>query len=203
MFSGGAGWAEIQRRCFCVGASAKHNKTLWGMNQTQSDRDTKAHMLIHSVNFTMSLPFSRSLFFNVPVFLSFFPINWPSYYCHGCPVIVCFGAAGLLSFLNFAKFFMVSAKCHVRLLQTGLKATSLEGYYCVCACVDAHMRECAQASMCVPHTHHGLNGPANPVPSLSCFHSLSHLFCPFNSLSSTVLLLSCSARRAVIEGVRQ
>lgn len=48
--------AEIQRCCLCVGASAKHNKTLWGMKQTQSDRDTKAHMLIHSVNFTLPLP---------------------------------------------------------------------------------------------------------------------------------------------------
>lgn len=28
------------------------------MNQTQSERDTKAHMLVHSVNFTMTLPLS-------------------------------------------------------------------------------------------------------------------------------------------------
>lgn len=58
MFSRGATWAEIQRHCFCDGASARHNKTLWGMNQTQSERDTKAHMLVHSVNFTMTLPLS-------------------------------------------------------------------------------------------------------------------------------------------------
>lgn len=81
MFSGGAGWAEIQRRCLCVSASAKHNKTLWGMNQTQSDRDTKAHMLIHSVNFTISLPLSPSLFYTLPISLSDFLINWPSHSC--------------------------------------------------------------------------------------------------------------------------
>lgn len=77
MFSGGAGWAEIQRRCLCVAASAKHNKTLWGMNQTQTDRDSKAHMLIHSVNFTITLPLSPSHCFTLPTFLSYIPINWP------------------------------------------------------------------------------------------------------------------------------
>lgn len=34
------------------------------MNQIQSDRDTKAHMLIHSVNFTISLPLFPSVFFS-------------------------------------------------------------------------------------------------------------------------------------------
>lgn len=62
MFSGGAGWAEIQRCCLWVAASAKHNKTLWGMNQTQSDRNTKAHMLTHSVNFKISVLFAHSFF---------------------------------------------------------------------------------------------------------------------------------------------
>lgn len=80
MFSGGAGWAEIQRSCLCVGASAKHNKTLWGMNQTQSDRNTKAHMLIHSVNFTISVLLPHSLFLTSPIFIFYSPINWPLYY---------------------------------------------------------------------------------------------------------------------------
>lgn len=76
MFSGGTGWAEIQR-CLCVVASAEHNKTLWGMNQTQSYRDTKVHMLIRSVNFPISPPLSSSYFFTLPSFLSYKETNGP------------------------------------------------------------------------------------------------------------------------------
>lgn len=122
MFSGGAGWAEIQRRCLCVGASVKHNKTLWGMNQTQTDRDTKAHMLIHSVNFTISLPLSPSLF-HLSYLLPFLPckLTFTLLPTAAWPIIMCFGFAGLLSSLTLAKF-IVSAKCYVRLAQTGLAA---------------------------------------------------------------------------------
>lgn len=102
MFSRGAGWAEIQRRCLCAGASAEHNKTLWGMNQTQSDRDTKAHMLIHSVNFTISQPPPLPLFFQ-PTYLSLLlpykltTLLLPCLACH----YMCFYPAGLLSLFFF------------------------------------------------------------------------------------------------------
>lgn len=66
---------------------------------------------------------------------------------------MCFGFAGLLGFLTLAKF-IVSAKCHVRLPQTGLTAAFFCKDMIVCACV------------CVLHTHHGMNGPANPIPAL-------------------------------------
>lgn len=109
MFSGGAGWAEIQRRCLCVGASVKHNKTLWGMNQTQSDRDTKAHMLIHSVNFTMSLPLSPSLFFTLPIFLSYSHINWPlSYWLLWLAYHYVFWLCRSVEFLDSCQVYCVS-----------------------------------------------------------------------------------------------
>lgn len=46
----------------CVCASMKNNKTLWGMNQIQSDRDTKAHMLIHSISRYLCLCFPFTFF---------------------------------------------------------------------------------------------------------------------------------------------
>lgn len=152
MFSGGAGWAEIQRCCLCVWASMKNNKTLWGMNQIQSDRDTKAHMLIHSVNFTISLPLFPSFFSNLPIFLCYSLLNWPLY--HWLTWLACRYAflrfADLLSFLTLAKF-MVSAKCHARLPKTGLTAAFLEGYWCVCMCTCTYAYVRTGMSMCASH----------------------------------------------------
>lgn len=196
MFSGGAGWAEIQRRCLCVGASAKHNKTLWGMNQTQSDRDTKAHMLIHSVNFTISLPFSPSVFFTLSVFLSYFPINWPLYYW--LPWLAYHYVFWLCRSVEFLDSRHVHGVSQVS-RQTSTNRTHSSLFIRILLCVHAHMRVSARASLCVLRTQHGMNGQAHPVPALPCFPSLSHLFCLFNFLSSTVLLLSCS----VVERVRQ
>lgn len=59
---GEAGWAEIQWCCLCVRASTKNNKTLWGMNQIRSDRDTKTHMLGQRVRSIISLPLFCSFF---------------------------------------------------------------------------------------------------------------------------------------------
>lgn len=70
---GRAGWAEIQRCCLCVTASMKNNKTLWGMDQIRSDRDTKTG--------------TASLFYNFPAFLllSFFP--WLRIFLSSCLII--------------------------------------------------------------------------------------------------------------------
>lgn len=151
MFSGGAGWAEIQRRCLCVGASAKHNKTLWGMNQTQSDRDTKAHMLIHSVNFTIFLPLSPSLFFALPIFLSYFPINWPLYYW--LPLLAyhyVFWLCRSFGLLDSRQVYCVSqVSC-----QTPTNGTHSSLFIRTLLCVHAYMHVCAcasQACLCASH----------------------------------------------------
>ena len=199
MFSGGAGWAEIQRRSLCVGASARHNKTLWGMNQTQSDRDTKAHMLIHSVNFTISLPRSPFSLFQ-PTYLCLYKLTF-ILLATMLGLSLCILAAQVCWF----SWLSPSLRCQPSVMSDSHEHDSRQPcsekdiMVCVCGCVRAHTQPCVRAR----HTHHSMNGPANPVPSLPCFPSLSHLFCLFNSLSTTVLLLSCSARRAVIEGVRQ
>ncbi len=151
MFSGEAGWAEIQRRCLCVGASAKHNKTLWGMNQTQSDRDTKAHMLIHSVNFTISLPLSPSLFFTLPIFLSYFPINWPLYYW--LPLLAyhyVFWLWRSFEFLDSRQVYCVSqVSC-----QTPTNRTHSSLFIRTLLCVHAYMHVyvCASRHVCVCFT---------------------------------------------------
>jgi len=199
MFSGGAGWTEIQRRCLCVRASVKHNKTLWGMNQTQTDRDTKAHMLIHSVNFTISLPLSPSLVFTFTIFLSFFPANWPLHYW--LPWLAYHYVFWLCRSFEFLDSCQVDCVSQV-LCQTPTNSTHGPFYIRILLCMHVYVRACIHGCLCVLHTHHGMNGPANPIPSLSCSPSLSHLFCLFNSLSASVLL-SCSARRAVIQGARQ
>lgn len=149
MFSGGAGWAEIQRRCLCAGASAKHNKTLWGMNQTQSDRDTKAHMLIHSVNFTISLLLCPSLFFNLPIFLSYFPINWPSY--HRLPWLAyhyVFWLRRSVEFLDSRQVYGVSqVSCRTptnRAHSSLLRRTLL----CVHMCTHECVRACGRVCVC-------------------------------------------------------
>lgn len=69
---GRAGWAEIRRCWLCVPADTKNNKTLWGMNQIRSDRDTKTHALIQPVHFIISLLLFCSLFFlpGLHIFLS-------------------------------------------------------------------------------------------------------------------------------------
>lgn len=121
MFSGEAGWAEIQRCCLWVRANAKYNKTLWGRNQTQSDRNTKAHMLIHSVD-------SVASFFTLPIFISFSSVNWPLYCWLTCL------ARHYGFWLPQPVEFLVSAKCHVRLPQTGLRSACLWGYHCVLVC---------------------------------------------------------------------
>lgn len=59
---GEAGWAEIQCCCLCVRASTKNNKTLWGMNQIRSDRDTKTHMLVQRGRSIISLLLFCSFF---------------------------------------------------------------------------------------------------------------------------------------------
>lgn len=140
MFSGGAGWAEIQRRCLCVGASVKHNKTLWGMNQTQTDRDTKAHMLIHSVNFTISPPLSPSLFFTLAIFLSFFLVNWPLHYCLVRPAYhYVFWLRRAFQFLDSCQVYCVGqVLCQTRTNRT--RSPFLYGYHCVCVRARANTR---------------------------------------------------------------
>lgn len=142
MFSGGTGWAEIRRRCLCVGASAKHNKTLWGMNQTQSDRDTKAHMLIHSVNFTISLPFSPSLFSNLPIFLSYIHINWPLY--HWLPWLAYHYMFFLLCFFDSCQVYSVSQVSCQTLTAAFFRRilSSAHVYMHVCVCAHRHVCVC-------------------------------------------------------------
>lgn len=136
MFSGGAGWAEIQRCCLCVGASAKHNKTLWGMNQTQSDRNTKAHMLVHSVNFTISVLLSHSFFFTLPIFISYSPINWPLYYW--LPWLACHYVFWLrlsIDFLDYRQVYCVSqVSCQTSTNRT-LSSLFIRILLCVYVCV--------------------------------------------------------------------
>ena len=159
----------------------------------------------HTCSYTQSISQSLclalpSLFFNPPIFVS---INWPSYYWLPCLAYhYVFWLRRSVDFLDFRQVYgvsQVSCQTPTNMTHGSLVQKRISWCVCVCGCVRAHMQPCVRAR----HTHHSMNGPANPVPSLPCFPSLSHLFCLFNSLSTTVLLLSCSARRAVIEGVRQ
>lgn len=205
MFSGGAGWAEIQRCCLCVWASMKNNKTLWGMNQIQSDRDTKAHMLIHSVNFMISLPLFPSLFSNLPIFLCYSLLNWPLY--HWLTWLACryaFWLCRSIEFLDSCQVYGVSQmscqtpknRTHSSLFRRILMCVHV--YVHICVCADRYVYVCftpitawmGQQILFPPSlvSHFYLIFSAFLIPSL-----------PWSALSGALL----SARRAVIEEVRQ
>lgn len=148
---------------FCVWASVKNNKTLWGMNQIVTDRDTKAHMLIHSVNFTTSLLLllsyiqPTSLSFSVTFKLTFILIAW-----QGLPAIMCYSYAGQFSLFTLAKL-LVSAYCHVRFQKSGL-ASAFQRNVTVCISICLQVLYVWWAS-----TRRGMNWPTKKVPSLPCF----------------------------------
>lgn len=150
------------------------------MNETQSDRDTKAHMLIHSVNFTISLPPYLSLFFTLPSSLSHFPVNWPLYHWLQWSFLSLCVLALQVCWVSRQVYCVRQLLCQAPTKRAHSLRTLLHVHACMCACT------CKQACASHPSWHEWAS-KSYPLPLYHIFSASLIPSLPLSSFSRALL----------------